>query len=661
MSQELLEASDQTIDDAVKHIDPLVLRGLLYQLTGDETVAAIPTSTVSIGFRGDGAAIVDPDHVALLQAKAAAFLKAHRDGGAKPWSIGPAERLHRSLELAAGEPVPAADLDMWIEQMAIQPMARGLAWRRAPAEAQRDGFLVAVIGAGMGGLNAGVHLKAAGIPYVIIEKNGEVGGTWYENRYPGARVDSLSRVYFHAYGIDFDCPGAFCTQDINERYFNWVADRYALREDIAFHTEVTSVIWDEESKLWEIQATGPEGPRSWWANAVISGVGVLNRSHIPAIEGAASFKGESFHTSRWPEGLDLKGKRVAVIGSGATGYQMVPEIAKLADHVSLFQRTPSWCIEIPGYLSTYSPEVNWLDRNFPYLRHYLRFAMSWQTRPETLVPTIDIDPDFRDPHTVSAGNKRMRDQCLDFMQRKFRDRPDLLEKMLPVLPPMTSRPVLVDAEYSIYDALLRNDVSLVTDAIESITPAGINTADGIEHGFDVIVYATGYKANDYLFPMLIKGRDGQTIEELWARDGARAYLGAMMPGFPNFFALLGPNTNPFGSGLSVVDMEEMVTRFALRCIEHLILEEKGAVDVSADAYDRYNVELDRRIAGKVYDDPRINNYYRNSFGRSAVNNPFDVRLLWNWLRDPAGADGRTSDREGADLLRPFVGEDLRVN
>ncbi len=678
-SQELREASDEAIEDALNYVDPLVLRGLLYQLTGDESVAAVPTSTVSIGFRGDAPGIVDPGHIAFLRRKAADFLKAHRDAGAGDYPIGPrrpcpprrppqhrvrreipADRLHRSLELTTGEPIAAAEVEMWLEQFALDPMVRGLDWWAKPEAEQKANFLVMVIGAGMGGLNAGVHLKRAGIPFVIVEKNGEVGGTWYENRYPGARVDSLSRVYFHSYGVDFECPGAFCTQAVNERYFNWVADEFDLREDIVFKTEVTSAIWDEGAKIWEVRATGPEGEKVWRANAVISGVGVINRAHMPDIPGMESFAGESFHTSRWPKDLSLEGKRIAVIGSGATGYQTVPELARVAEHVSMFQRTPSWCIEVPGYLSTYPPQVNWLDRNFPWLRNFLRFAMAWQTRPDTLIPTIDIDPDHDDPHSVSAGNQKMRDGCLAFMQRKFGDRPELMEKMLPELPPMTSRPVLVDADYSIYDALLSNHVSLVTEPIERVTPTGIRTTDGQDHAFDIIVYATGFKANDYLFPMTIRGREGQPIEALWAKDGARAYLGAMMPGFPNFFVLLGPNTNPFGSGLSVVDMEEMVTRFALRCIGHLILEGKGAVDVSADAYARFNAELDKRIARKVYDDPRITNYYRNSHGRSAVNNPFDVRLLWDWLRDPVRTSKPATDLD-EPIVRPRVGDDLLVD
>jgi 4-hydroxyacetophenone monooxygenase len=616
--QELLNATDEEIENALQHVNPMILRGILYQLVGDESIAAISTAMVSIGFRGEAPAIVDAEDIAFLRTKAANLLRLYRDTGANTCHLGPESRLHRSMELTVGCEIREAELPMWKEQLALDPMIRGVVLREAPSEGRLRQFSVAVVGAGMGGLNAAVHLKRAGIPFTVFEKNGEVGGTWHENRYPGARVDSPSRIYFHAYGVDFPCPNAYCPQGVNERYFNWVADRFDLRRNIEFNTEVTSIVWDSRDLLWKISATTVDGLRTWTVNAVISSVGFLNRPQIPQIPGKEKFRGPAFHTSRWPNPLDFAGKRVAVIGSGATGYQMAPELAKTAAHLTLFQRTPSWCLEVPGYLAEYVPEVNWLDRNFPYLANFTRFYTSWQTRPDVLTPTIDVDPNHNDPHSVSAENQKMRRNCLDFLARKLGDRPDLLVKMTPDLPPMTSRPILVDPEYCIYDVIKRDDVTLCTDAIEEITATGLRTSDGTQHEFDILVYATGFKASEYLWPMTIIGRDGASIDKLWQKDGARAYLGTMLPGFPNFFMLYGPNTNPFGTGLGVVDSVEMTTRFALKCIEHLLVENRSYVDVLRAAYDRYNRELDRVQAKKVYSDTRVANYYRNRYGRSAA-------------------------------------------
>jgi 4-hydroxyacetophenone monooxygenase len=397
----------------------------------------------------------------------------------------------------------------------------------------------------MGGLNAAVVLKRAGIPFFVIEKNDEVGGTWYENQYPGARVDSPSRTYTHIYGVDFEYPNAFCLQRENLRYFKWVADHFEIRHDITFNTEVKSVVWDESTKLWEIKAEGPDGPRVWHANAVIASVGFLSRPNLPSIEGMETFEGAAFHTARWPRGLDLKGKRVAVIGTGATGYQLVPELAKLAGHTFVFQRTPNWCFETKSYLEPFPAQVNWLDRNFPYIRNFIRFRLSWLAGPQTFTQIMRIDPQFEDQHARSALNKKIRDQQLAFIERKLAKRPDLITKMTPVAPPYSARPIIVDADYSIYDALLRDDATLVTDPILKIKPNGIEVQGGGEYPVDVIVYAAGFKANDFLWPMEIRGRGGKRLEQLWEKDGARAYLGTMLPGFPNFFMIYGPNTNNF--------------------------------------------------------------------------------------------------------------------
>jgi len=655
---ELLAASDETIDDAVSYADPMVLRGLLYQLTGDESVATVetapagPNQVMTVPGRSD---------LALLRSKASAFLKSYRDRGAPDIDCGPPERLLRSLSLAAGVEIPECERELWVEQLALDPWARSLIWPEPPAAGDLRDFKVAVIGAGMGGLNAAVQLKRAGIPCFVLEKNSDVGGTWYENRYPGARVDSPSRTYTHLYGVDFGYPNAFCPQRENLRYFNWVADRFDLREHIEFDTEVKSVIWNEATGLWTLRADGPDGPRVWQANAVIASVGFLSRPHMPSIEGMDAFEGRSFHTARWPADLELTGKRVAVIGTGATGYQMVPELAKLAGHTLVFQRTPNWCFDTPSYLTPFPPQVNWLDRNFPFITNFIRFRLSFLAGPENAKQVLRIDPAFDDPHARSAHNRKIREQRLAFIRRKLASRPDLIEKMIPVAPPYSARPIIVDGDYCIYDALLRDDVTLVTEPIRRITPGGIEVEGDTEHEVDIIVYATGFKANDFLWPMEIVGRDGRSVEELWEKDGARAYLGAMLPGFPNFFMIYGPNTNSF-SGLQIVDFEEMVTRFALECIALLITQKRKTIDVSLDAYWRFNAELDRDEALMIYKDRRADNYYTNTSGRSATNCPVDIRKIWTWLRDPtrSGRSDGSGDPEAlaSRVVRPYVGEDL---
>ncbi len=274
--------------------------------------------------------------------------------------------------------------------------------------------------------------------------------------------------------------------------------------------------------------------------------------------------------------------------------------------------------------------------------------------PDNTLKSQRIDPDFKDPHARSPMNKAMRDSCLAFIREKLADRPELIEKMTPLGPPMTSRPIRIDPEDNIYTALLQENVTLVSDPITRVTPKGIE-AGGVEYPLDLIVLATGFKANDFLWPMEIRGRDGVRVEELWAKDGPRAYIGAMLPGFPNFFMAYGPNTNNFG-GLQVIDLLEIEIRFALQCIAGLIEGNRRSVDVAPDAYWRFNAELDRVERTMVYMDPRASNYYKNEHGRSCVNGPIDIRRMWRWLRDPAGPAPEKLDAG----LKPYFGGDLVV-
>ncbi|MVZ99086.1 NAD(P)-binding protein [Actinomadura sp. LD22] len=632
---ELLEATDEQITDAVGYADPMALRGLVYQLTGDESVAATKVGPAAGYVGGDlSVEVTDPDDVALLRAKAAEFLIAYRDSGAGPIGPGPSERLPRSLALAGGvEALPDEDAELWLEELALDPWVRGLDWERQRAPERLESFSVIVIGSGMGGLNAAAQLKHAGIDFTVIEKNPGVGGTWFENRYPGARVDSPSRAYTHIIGVDFAAPSPWCTRDENQRYFNWLAEKYGVLEHIVFDTEVSTVTWHEDAAMWEVVAKGPDGERVFRSDAVISAVGLLSRPSEPQIAGMDEFEGRSFHTARWPQDLELGDKRVAVIGTGCSGVQLVPELAKLAAHVTVFQRTPQWLFGHKGYLSPFPDQVTWLDRNFPYHANFMRFRTNWLLGPYLSGPLREIDFDFDDPHARSAVNKRIRDERIEFIKTKLADRPDLIDKMIPPHPPFSTRPIQVDSDYNMYDAIMRDDVTLVTAGIERITPTGIRTGDGVDHDVDVIVYATGFKANECLWPMDVIGRDGRSVHDLWAKDGPRAYLGTMLPGFPNLFLIYGPNMNPYG-GLGVVNHQEMATRFLLDCIKELLLTGKSSIDVTEKAYWRYNRELDEREKFKIYKDPRARSYYRNEHGRSVTNCPFPGNEMWHRLRSP---------------------------
>ena len=530
---------------------------------------------------------------------------------------------------ALDEQLTEEELGLCLEELALDPWARSLEWEQTPPPERLQNFSVTVIGAGLGGLNAAVMLKRAGIPYTVIEKNSGVGGTWYENRYPGARVDTPSRGYTHIFGANFPYPNPFCDWIHNQRYFDWVADTFELRDDIVFDTEVHALRWDERSSLWEIEIDGPDGRATLRSNAVITAVGFLNRPKVPEIEGMADFRGPSWHMARWPQDVDLKDKRVAVVGTGCTGYQAVAELALEVEHVVVFQRTPQWLFGVPGYRSPFPRQVKWLDRNFPYYTNFMRLKTLGAGK--AFAQLTEVDPEFHDPHAVSELNKLMRESSIAFLERKLVD-PDLVAKMTPEHPPWSARPVIVDPDYSVLDAIQRDNVTLVTDGIHRINKTGIETNDGTQHDCDVIVYATGFHATEYLFPMSIAGRGGSSLEAFWGEGGGRAHRFCMVPGFPNLWMIYGPNTN---GGIGPGAFHELVTRYTLQCMERLILEDKKEIEPTEEAYWRYNMDVDQRGRRKVWSDPRAHNYYwKKDHGRSAVMCPFSGPEIWHLLRYP---------------------------
>jgi 4-hydroxyacetophenone monooxygenase len=628
VASELLEASDEQIERAVAHAEPMVLRGLLYQLTGDEEVAATPITVDPTGFQTFMMVAEEAD-VAMLRRKAVELLRAHRDAGAGPLDIGPEERLRRSVPLTLGEELDDAEFEFCREELALDPWVRSLAWSEPPPPERLQGFSVTVIGAGLGGLNVALMLKRAGIAYTVIEKDSGVGGTWWETRYPGARVDTPSRGYTHIFGAHFPYSSPFCDWAENQRYFDWVADTFDLRDDIVFDTEVRALTWDEAASEWEVELEGPDGRRTLRSNAVVTAVGFLNRPKIPEIEGMADFRGPSWHTSRWPDDADVAGKRVAVVGTGCTGYQLIPELVHSTEHVVAFQRTPQWLFGVPGYLSPFPEEVGWLDRNLPYYTNYMRLRT--QGTGKAFRRLTEVDPDFDDPHTVSPLNKATRETSLAFLHRKVAD-PQLRAIMTPQHPPWSARAVMVDSDYCVLDAIQRDDVTLVTSGIRRITETGIEDGDGTHHDVDVIVCATGFHASEYLFPMKVTGARGQTLDDLWKVGGARAHRFCMYPGFPNLWSVYGPNTN---GGLGPGAFHELVTRYALECMERLILDGRRAIEPKREAYDRYNADVDERNAQRVWSDPRADSYYWTEHGRSVVMCPFTGPEIFDLLRHPA--------------------------
>ena len=495
-------------------------------------------------------------------------------------------------------------------------------------------FHVAIIGAGMSGILAGIRLKQAEVPFVILEKNLDVGGTWFENTYPGARVDVPNAFYSYSFAQKTDWPQYFSPQAVLLDYFREIADRYGLREHIRFRTEVLSASFDEDRCTWKLRLRSADGAEETLeSNAVISAVGQLNRPKVPDIFGAETFAGPSFHSAQWDHSVDL-GKRVAVIGTGASAAQFIPAIAGDVAELTVFQRTPTWFVPVPTYHDDVPEGLLWLFRHVPHYSHWYRFWFFWNMT-DGLLPAATVDEEWpNQEQSVCAANDHLRILLTMYLHSQFADRPDLLEKETPKYPPTSKRMVLDNGIWS--QTLKRKNVHLVTGKIARITPGGIVTEDGTEHAVDVIVYGTGFKASRFLTPMSVAGRGRVDLNKQWDGD-AKAYLGITVPNFPNFFMLYGPNTNLVVNG-SIIFFSECEVQYVMECLRLLLEENHRAMDCRREVHDAYNERIDAANRQRTWGVSNVNSWYKNDTGRVTQNWPFNLIEYWQQTRNPDPAD-----------------------
>jgi 4-hydroxyacetophenone monooxygenase len=553
------------------------------------------------------------------------------DAAAEPPALPDDDTLRRLISFAAGEPVPDDYLPLLLEELAAGGTdPRAPSWTKAGIDADRD-FRVAVVGAGMSGLIAGHRLGQAGITYVVFEKNDDVGGTWYENRYPGCRVDVPNHLYSYSFAQRLDWPHRFSPRDVLLDYFRSATDDFGVRPNLRLGTEVTSAVFSEETGLWTLTVRGRDGATEQVeVNAVVSAVGQLNRPRLPEIEGRDSFAGPSFHSARWDPSVDLTAKRVAVIGTGASGIQIIPTIAGDVAELLVFQRTPSWFMPTPEYHAPMPEGMQRLLSGVPFYAEWYRFALFWRLA-EGAVAAARVDPEWDEGgRSVSRLNHDLRTILAGYLEAQFADRPDLVEQVVPRYPPLAKRILLDDGAWA--TTLKLPHVRLIADRIAGITPDGVVTGDGDLHPVDVIVYATGFRASEFLMPMQVTGRDGADLHAVWA-DNAHAHVGITVPRFPNLFCLYGPNTNLVANG-SIIFFSECEVRYVLGCVRLLLEERMRFLDCRQEACDAYNLRIDEGNAAMAWGASSVNSWYKNAAGRVTQNWPFSLLEFWAQTQDP---------------------------
>lgn len=622
LDQALLSAHQPALAAALVHItgDPNWLR--------DEWKPAyVPLS------RGD-TGVPEPEQVKFRAEAKDALTKFFQGGRVMAPQPSP-ELLQKMMSFVAGADIPEGYAEFLSDELALGGTSKDPHWEAPDLKAAARKMHVLVIGAGMSGLLTGIRLSQAGVDFEIVDKNDDVGGTWYENTYPGCRVDSSNHIYSYSFEPNHHWPQHFSTQPVLLDYFRGVAERYDLRKKIRFSTSVEEMVWDENRALWKVTLKIPDGgAQVVEANAVITAVGQLNRPRLPEIKGRDRFAGPAFHSAQWRHDIDLTGKRVAVIGTGASAFQFVPEIADKVASLTVFQRTPPWGFPVPHYHEDVPDGFNWLMEHVPYFDKWYRFWNFWMVT-DGLLPMVAADPGWNGPPTgVSQVNQEFRDMIAMAFAAQAPDRPDLVEKVIPTYPVGGKRSLLDNGVW--LAALQRPNVQLVTDTITEITETGLVTADGTAHEVDVIIYGTGFYASRFLYPMKIMGRGGKGIHDAWAGD-PRAYLGMTTPGYPNLFMIYGPNTNIVVNG-SIIFFSECSVRYIVGCLKLLAETGAASMEPKKEVHDAFNIKVDEGNKLMAWGAPQVTSWYKNEAGRVTQNWPFALVDYWRATLAPNPSD-----------------------
>ncbi|MHB8694163.1 MAG: flavin-containing monooxygenase [Solirubrobacteraceae bacterium] len=604
----------------------------LVQLTGEDRWLEppyVPSQPKGPGDNDDGG--FSKQLQSSIRREALDLISAWRAGRLEPAPAPAHEQLVAMLETSCGTSLPADCGPLLAEELGLT--GREVEIERAPAAGELS---VLVVGAGFSGLLAAIQLRRAGIPFTVIEKNERVGGTWFENSYPGCGVDTPTHLYSLSFAQRADWSRYFARRDELHDYLERLATDHQLERSIRFRLEVVGARWDAGSHVWCIEARDGDGEvHRLIANILITGVGFLNRPAYPRIAGLESFSGPRMHTARWRHDVELAGKRVAVIGTGASAMQLVPSIAPVAERVTVFQRSPQWGIPHPNHRRRVSAGTQLLMREVPFYLGWYRLRLVW-TFGDRLHQHVQWDPDW--PHaehrSISEVNDRQRRFLTDYINTQIGDRPELLSKCVPDYPPYGKRPLL---DNGWFETMTRDDVELVTEAVAEIRPHGVVTATGEEFPADVLVLATGFQALRVLAPMEIHGRSGRTLREVWGEDDARAYLGITVPDFPNMFCLLGPNTFAGHGGSGVLTIE-LGMRYVMEMLATMLEQRIASVECRQGVHDAYNAELDEALSQTIWAYPGMTTYYRNSRGRIVVPMPWTNIDYWHRTRGPALED-----------------------
>lgn len=569
---------------------------------------------------------------ARARAEALTVISEYRDRGCpEPEPLSP-ELIREMMDWAACEHVPDDYQSLVAEELDLD----GTDPRRpAPLPAERGADLpVLVIGCGESGILAGVRLQQANIAFTIVEKNAGPGGTWWENSYPGARVDVANHFYCYSFEPNNDWTHFFAEQHELQDYFTKVMAKHDLNEHVRWNTEVVAAEWNDDAGAWIVSLRGVDGEtETLRARALVTAVGQLNRARIPELDGAESFAGPSFHSAAWDHSVDLRGKRVALIGAGASGFQIAPAVAEDVEHLTVFQRSAQWMFPNAMYHDEVGDGVRWAMTNLPFYGRWYRFLVLWPGSDKGL-DAAEGDPNYTGEDAVSDINAAAAMMFSQWITSQIGDGPgsqELLAKVMPDYPACGKRTLQDNGSW--LQTVQRDNVELVRTAIQKITPRGVVTEDGVEHEVDIIVYATGFRHTDVLWPLKVTGRNGIDLHKMW---GSRpyAYLGITVPDFPNFFIIYGPGTH-LAHGGSLIFQSELQMRYIDQCLARLADVGAHSMEPRAEAATDWHRRTQHQIKKMVWSHPAVkHSYFKNDDGEIHTVSPWRLNEYWAAVREP---------------------------
>lgn len=608
---------------ALEHADPNLLRIALLQLTGDPSLKRMGVEKVFTGPYVSNQ--LNPEHHDEVRAKTLAWLCDRPDTALPPPDKAAIRELMR---IFANRELSDADFLFGYEELGFEDYPRDVGWTTKPSAEKLGDFHVTIVGAGLSGIAMAIQLNRLGIPYTIYEREQGPGGTWLINTYPDFRCDIICFNYQFKFEKNYPWKSYFPTQPECLEYLEYVAGKYGVLDHCRFGEEVVAAAWDDKAAKWDVTTRSDKGETTTRSNVIVSGAGTFSTPNLPDIPDIERFQGAIFHTAKWDHSVDYRGKRVAVIGNGSSSTQLTPHLGETAAYVAAFQRTPQWIAPLENYHGKVSSEVKWLADNLPYYwnwQNYSAFLFSMQIQEFQ-----EIEPGRKaNGGGVSAANDHLRETLTEYIESKVGDDPELMAKLLPSVAPLGRR-LVIDNGW--YDTLRRDNVELITDGIERFTETGIRTVDGVERAFDLVVLGTGFNTSKYLWPTHYVGRDGTTLDDLWSKDGPRSYLGITLPGFPNFFAMFGPNGQPRAAGLH--SWMEAWTRYILTAVTKMVEGGHSSVELRRDVYDDYNAQVDRVGATILWAQEGKGSYYVNAYGRSDLNIPFRAEEYYAMISSP---------------------------